>query len=207
MEIKQGGTMKDPKQSYGVYVRSGMLVSLIMTICAFVFVPTIEVPPCEGSGDPDSIIIVDPFFPIEPPPPQPPPVRPPLPPVAVIGDGSSDNVVTIGQTIYNDTDRVLIDVPVQPYWQVQILPKPLKTPPPNYPSLPLQAGIEGTCVIKAVIDTLGNVVDVKIYKSSGNRLLDDAALTAFRSYQFKPAVQHDRPVSVWIRMPITFKLN
>ncbi|GAG91592.1 unnamed protein product [marine sediment metagenome] len=43
--------MKDPKQSYGVYVRSGMLVSLIMTICAFVFVPTIEVQPCEDPGD------------------------------------------------------------------------------------------------------------------------------------------------------------
>jgi protein TonB len=199
--------MEESHQTYGVYLRSGMLASLMITIFAFIFVPTPEVQPYKGSHDNDTLILVDPFYPIDHPTTQPPPVRPPLPPVAVIGDGSSDNAMTIGQTVYNDTDRVVIDVPVQPYWKVQVPPKPVKTPAPHYPTIALQAGIEGTCIIKAVIDTVGSVVDVEVFMSSGNTLLDDAALQAFRTYTFTPALQHDRPVSVWIRMPVTFKLK
>jgi protein TonB len=198
--------MKESHQTYGVYLRSGILASLMITICAFIFIPIADVQPYRGSRDNDTLIIVDPFLPIKPPTTQPPPVRP-LPPVAVIGDGSSDNVVTIRQSVYNDTDRVVIDVPVQPYWKVQVPPKPVKTPAPHYPPLALQAGIEGTCVITAVIDTLGTVVNVEVFMSSGNGLLDEAALQVFRTYTFTPAVQHDRPVSVWIRMPVTFRLK
>jgi TonB family protein len=199
--------MNNDHHTYGVYLRSGMLASLIITIVAFIFVPTAEVQPHMGLPDNDTLIIVDPFLPIDRPSTPTPPVRPPLPRVAVIGDGSSSNVLTIGQSVYNDTDRVVIDVPVQPYWKVQVPPKPVKTPAPPYPIIALQAGIEGTCVIKAVIDTLGTVVDVEVCISSGNTVLDEAALQAFRTYTFTPALQHDRPVSVWIRMPVTFKLQ
>ena len=198
--------MKDPKESYGIYIRSGMLVSLIITICAFVFVPSVEMQPYEGTGDPDTIIVVQPI-PTDPIVLIPPPKRPAPPPVVVTRGDGGDHVIIIGQTIYNDSDAVLIDIPVQPYWAVQIPPRPLKTHPPNYPELPRRAGIEGMCVLEGVIDTLGNVVDVKIFKSSGNTLLDKAAINAFKTYEFSPAVQHDRPVSVWIRMPIIFKLN
>jgi protein TonB len=197
--------MKESHQTYGLYLRSGMLASLTITICAFIFVPTAEVQPFERPEDPDTIIVIrPPFTPIQPPllPPQ---NHPPA--QAIIGDGSSGNVVAIGPRVYNDTERVVIDVPVQPYWQVQVPPKPVKTPAPHYPPLAVQAGIEGTCVIRAVIDTLGTVVDVEVFISSGNTLLDDAALQTFRTYTFTPAVQHDRPVSVWIRMPVTFRLK
>lgn len=185
-----------------------MLVSLIMTISAFVFVPTVEVQPYERTADGDSIIVVKPFpNPVEPPVLRPPTKRPLLPPIAIPGNDSTDNAVTIDPTDFTNFHPGQINVPVQPYWAVQIPPKPLKTPPPQYPPLPLQAGIEGICVIQGVVDTLGRIVNVKVFKSSGNTLLDEAALIAFKTYEFEPALQHDQPVAVWIRMPIKFKLK
>jgi protein TonB len=201
--------MKDHKEYYGLYLRSSMLVSLAITILTFLFVPTIEPKPFEGRVDmPYRILPPDTFMPTDIP--EPDQQKRPKPRIVAPADPSDQNVqATIGRTDWDERPGLqhVARLDVVPYYQAQIQPKTIKAPPPQYPSLALRAGIEGTCVIKGIIDTTGNVVDAEIYKSSGNALLDEAAITSFLTYQFTPAYARDRPVAVWIRMPITFKIK
>jgi TonB family protein len=201
--------MKDYKKMYGIYLRSSMVVSLVLVACAFIFVPTIHVTPYSGRIN-DGDRIID-FFPPVDNPDRPTPPRPDRPhPVINDGDSDGDSVVTtITPTDFNyiPTPQDYHKIEIVPYYAAQIKPYPLYTPSPEYPTLVRQAGIEGTCIVEAVIDTSGLVREVKVYKSSGNSLLDEAALMAFRTYRFSPAYARDRAVSVWVRMPVAFKLK
>lgn len=201
--------MRDHKELYGVSIRSSMLASLVITICAFLVVPTIEIKPFEGRVDiPYRILPPGTFTPTDIPEPE--PQKRPKPKIVEPADpNDQDAQPTIGRTDWDDRPGIqhVTKLEVVPYYQVQIQPKALKAPPPEYPELALRAGIEGTCVIKGIIDTTGNVIDAQIFKSSGNTLLDDAAITSFLTYQFTPAYARDRPVAVWIRMPISFKIR
>lgn len=78
---------------------------------------------------------------------------------------------------------------------------------PVYPRLAEQAGIEGTVWIKALVLKDGKVQKTVVYKSSGTRSLDEAALDAAKKCRFKPAIQNGRPVAVWVAWPYYFRLN
>jgi len=201
--------MKDHKKLYGLYLRSSMLVSLAITILAFLFVPTIEIKPYEGSVDVIyRILPPEKFTPTELPEPE--PQKRLRPEIVVPADPDDENAqVTIDRTDWDEKPGIknVVKLEVVPYYQAQIQPRGIKTPPPEYPKLALQAGIEGTCVLEGVIDTTGNVIGVKIFRSSGNGLLDQAAVTAFRTYEFTRAYARDRAVAVWIRMPISFRIK
>jgi len=77
----------------------------------------------------------------------------------------------------------------------------------EYPSFLKKVGIEGTVVLWLLIDEEGRVKKVQINRSSGNKALDDAAIRAYRSARFTPAMSRDRPVKVWVQYPVQFKLN
>ena len=46
-----------------------------------------------------------------------------------------------------------------------------------------------------------------ILKGVPNTGLDEAAMEAIRQTRFKPAKQRDRPVGVWISIPVHFTLT
>lgn len=199
--------MKDLKRSYGIYLRSSILVSLAIVITAFLFVPAEDPEPYAGNIITDSLLI-EVFPPIDNPS-RPQPVRPsrPQPPVGDSNVDTDSAVITIKPTDINDHIPLPYHhdpVEIVPYYTAQIKPSPVYSPLPVYPPLARQAGIEGTCIIEAVIDTSGLVRGVKVFKSSGNTSLDEAALTVFRTYRFSPAYARDRAVAVWIRMPVAF---
>jgi TonB family protein len=56
-----------------------------------------------------------------------------------------------------------------------------------------------------LIDTKGNVEDVRVIKS--NPMLDDAAIAAAWQFKFTPAKQRDRLVKVWMSIPFHFRLK
>ena len=58
-----------------------------------------------------------------------------------------------------------------------------------------------------VIDENGRVVDTKILKSLGNNGCDEAAVAAIKSVKWKPAKQRDKPVKVWVGIPVVFMLK
>ena len=76
-----------------------------------------------------------------------------------------------------------------------------------YPEIAQEAGIEGTVVIQAFVDKKGKVTDTVVLKGIPNTGLDEAAMTAISKTRFKPAKQRDRPVGVWISIPVNFRLK
>ncbi len=99
------------------------------------------------------------------------------------------------------------DIPVVPFWAVEVKPQTKSIPKPSYPELARQAGIEGQAVIDALVDVDGKIIDVKIRKSSGNTSLDEAAMNAARGAEFTPAKQRDQLVRVWVSIPFKFSLT
>jgi len=77
----------------------------------------------------------------------------------------------------------------------------------KYPDIAREAGIEGMVIVRAFIDDKGIVREMKIQKGIPNTGLDEAAMKAIGRTRFKPAKQRDKPVGVWISIPITFRLT
>ena len=98
-------------------------------------------------------------------------------------------------------------IEIVPYCKLEIKPKPLKNPVPNYPYEAKKRGIEGMTVVKMLVDTDGSVMDVEVLKSSGNQLLDEAALDAAKKSTFSPAEHNGKKVRVWASRPFIFRLN
>ncbi len=76
-----------------------------------------------------------------------------------------------------------------------------------YPEIARKAGVEGRVYVNVLIDERGNVIDTKILKSLGNNGCDEAAVAAIRQAKWKPAKQRDKPVKVWVGIPVVFKLK
>jgi TonB family protein len=74
----------------------------------------------------------------------------------------------------------------------------------NYPPLLRDAGIGGAPTVYFFIDDQGVVRRTLISKSSGYPALDDAALSVAATMQFTPGYNRDKPVSVWVEIPIVF---
>jgi periplasmic protein TonB len=76
-----------------------------------------------------------------------------------------------------------------------------------YPEIARKAGVEGRVYVNVLIDERGNVIDTQILKSLGNNGCDEAAIVAIRAVKWKPAKQRDKPVKVWVGIPVVFKLK
>ena len=75
-----------------------------------------------------------------------------------------------------------------------------------YPKDAQQAGIEGTVIVKFVIDKTGQVSETKVMK--GPDALAKAAESVVRSLPgFTPGLQNDKPVNVELVLPIRFTLS
>lgn len=91
------------------------------------------------------------------------------------------------------------------YVFVEELPEAVTRVAPNYPDLAREAGVDGTVLVQALVGKDGKVKDVKVVKSIP--MLDDAARAAVRSWVFKPALSNNKPVAVWVAVPVRFSLH
>ena len=148
--------------------------------------------------------------------------RPPPPPrPAVPIETEDENVpddVTIEDTVL-DFDDVLIDLPPPPgtlvesapveeepieFWAVEDKPTITKQVPPSYPEIARKSGIQGTILVRVLIGPDGKVREAEVLR--GKEIFHNAALSAVKQYEFSPARQNDRPVPVWMALPIRFRL-
>ncbi|MCY3548791.1 MAG: M56 family metallopeptidase [Gemmatimonadetes bacterium] len=74
----------------------------------------------------------------------------------------------------------------------------------EYPPLLRDAGIGGTTLVWFFIDETGVVQGQEVQTSSGHEALDQAALRVAPVFRFTPALNQDKPVPVWVQLPITF---
>lgn len=77
---------------------------------------------------------------------------------------------------------------------------------PRYTELARRAGIQGLVVLKAVIDERGYVTNLEIERGQPMGL-DQAAVEAVRTWRFKPATLHGRPVKVYYYLTVNFQLQ
>lgn len=81
-------------------------------------------------------------------------------------------------------------------------------PPPTYPPEALARELEGTVVLKVLVDVDGSPLSVEIERSSGHRKLDDAARRqVLRKWKFKPAIKDGQVIQVYGVVPVSFSLD
>ncbi len=78
---------------------------------------------------------------------------------------------------------------------------------PIYPEIAKQQGIQGTAIILATVGPHGNIIDESVGQSTGNRLLDAAALDAARASRFQAPEVDGHPATETYRIVYTFALN
>lgn len=80
-------------------------------------------------------------------------------------------------------------------------------PKPDYPMALREQGIGGTVLLRVWADIDGRPGNIMILKSSGYRLLDDAALRAVRNWRFLPARRGAERLASWVEFPVRFAIT
>ena len=83
----------------------------------------------------------------------------------------------------------------------------LKNPRPAYPRRAKREGLEGTTLLRVAVQASGKPGAVKVQKSSGHEVLDEAAVEAVSKWTFVPATQGGDPVAGSVTVPIVFRLQ
>ena len=91
------------------------------------------------------------------------------------------------------------------YVYVEELPEAITKVSPVYPDIARQASVDGTVLVQALVGKDGKVKDAKVVKSIP--MLDDAAVNAVNQWVFKPALSNNKPVAVWVAVPVRFSLQ
>ena len=84
-------------------------------------------------------------------------------------------------------------------------PKKLVDVKPVYPAAAVEAGVSGVVIIEATIDRTGQVSETRVLRSIP--LLDEAALTAVRSWQYEPTWLNGEAVPVIMTCTVNFTLQ
>jgi len=146
-----------------------------------------------------------------------PPAAPrPVVPIAVDGEIVPEDV-TIESTEL-DLDAVPIDLRLasagnlgpptdEPMMDtdIEFKPHPIRIVTPRYPSQAEKDKLEGVVVLRVLVDKAGRVEQAEVLH--GPEIFREAALVAARQFRFRPGKHAGARRKVWMRMPITFKLN
>jgi len=97
--------------------------------------------------------------------------------------------------------RVLAEPPT-PKGGFRAIQKALK-----YPEIARKAGIEGRVTVHVLVSEKGIVIRTKILQSLGHTGCDQAAVNAIKKVRWNPAMQRDKPVKVWVAIPVIFRLK
>jgi len=115
-----------------------------------------------------------------------------LAPVGVGGGGKDSIYIAPTDDLPSEGEFVYYEDPPTPVTQV----------PPAYPEFAREAQIQGRVVLHVLVDKNGRVKNVKVIKSVKG--LDDAAVEAVKKWVFKPALSQNKPVAVWVEVPMEF---
>ncbi len=86
-------------------------------------------------------------------------------------------------------------------------PKLIYAPAPLYPKIARVAGIEGRVILQLFVGKDGKPKKVLVLKSEVTEDCNAAAIKAGWSFRFEPAMQRDKPIGVWVSMPVVFRLK
>jgi TonB family protein len=78
---------------------------------------------------------------------------------------------------------------------------------PEYPASAARDGVEGTVLLRVLVGEAGDVLEVEVTESSGDRRLDRAAVECVRRWRYRPAVQDGKPRRVHTEAKAVFRLT
>jgi protein TonB len=192
--------------SLAIAVHAAVLMLLLM--------PMQAADPPQREDEPMVVLEIKPLpKPIEPPPrPQPPrpltrqpePTRAPVP-VEVLNTDPRPVDDFVEAVTLDEPPAIGLDVEPQPSFasiQADV------SPAPPYPAQALRLQQAGRVLLRVRVDAQGRPAEIAIERSSGFRLLDEAAVKAVRKrWHFVPATQDGRPVEAWALVPIVFQID
>ena len=80
-------------------------------------------------------------------------------------------------------------------------------PPPAYPRQARRRGLQGVVTLEVLVNAQGRVADLRLFASSGHRILDKAALKAVRGWRFTPGTVAGQQQQMWVKVPVRFQLQ
>lgn len=83
----------------------------------------------------------------------------------------------------------------------------LHNPAPEYPEIAQERGWEGKVLMKVHVQPDGKPDTISVIKSSGQQVLDDAAVKTVYKWSFVPAKRGTTPIAGYVTVPITFNLS
>ena len=83
-----------------------------------------------------------------------------------------------------------------------------RSAPLRFPTRALQQRMQGTVLLRVLVDETGKPVQVSVEHGSGYLLLDrSAAEQVLAGWRFQPAMVNGQAVRAWARVPVTFDLR
>ena len=76
--------------------------------------------------------------------------------------------------------------------------------PVEYPMELWDQDVEGSTLVRVLVNEEGGVDSVMVAESSGHSALDSAAVEGAKAMEFEPARKQGRPLRVWARVPVHF---
>jgi len=113
-------------------------------------------------------------------------------PVGLSGSGKDSLVIASGDDMPSEGEFV--------YYEDE--PTPVTRVEPSYPEFAREAQIQGKVTLHVLVGKDGRVKNVKVIK--GVTGLNDAAVEAIKKWVFKPALSNNKPVAVWVEVPMDF---
>ena len=87
-----------------------------------------------------------------------------------------------------------------------VFPVLMKISVPLYPDAAMKKKISGTVWLNVLVDQRGSVKSARVLKSDAEEL-NQAAIDAARKYAFTPGIYRNKPIPVWVSIPVEFKLE
>ncbi|MBI78633.1 MAG: hypothetical protein CMM53_12825, partial [Rhodospirillaceae bacterium] len=78
---------------------------------------------------------------------------------------------------------------------------------PEYPNRARRRGQEGALILRITVSDNGKPSSIKVIKTSGHQILDQAAIDAVWNWQFQPAKKRGLAVKASIDLPVVFQLK
>jgi TonB family protein len=75
-----------------------------------------------------------------------------------------------------------------------------------YPTLAMDAALEGTVMVSALLDIDGSILKIEV-DSSTCSIFDEPAIEAMRKTRFSPAMLRGKGVKIWYSQRVVFKLG
>jgi len=204
------------KRSYGDWIAYGILAATVAHFALVQLFPSLEAKDMGDAAEEMEAVELPPQVEIPPPPEQ--IARPATPKVA---EANVDEDVTIAPTTFEENPVERLPPPPKsgsPSDRPSFIPRDVDPQLMNrdevrralqryYPPMLKDAGIGGQVVLWLFVDEGGEVAKSQVQQSSGYDAFDKAAAKVANQMEFKPAINRDKPIAVWVSQAVTFQVQ